>query len=247
MAGKFLIVALAVVALVVQSATGATYTVRDNLGWGVPGGGATDYATWASTITFRVGDILVFNFGTGSHDVASVTKVNFDLCNTNGPITLQTVGPANVTLNATGEFNFICTFGRHCLNGQKLSINVTTASTTPPATPSPPPAPSTPSPTPAPATPSPPPAPATPSPSPAPSTPSPPPAPATPSPPPSPDTSSPPPTPGSPEIPTSPPPTTPTPPTNAIPPPPPSSAPPRSLAVFGYVCTLLAFVMGLTL
>ncbi|MCD9645820.1 hypothetical protein HAX54_035116, partial [Datura stramonium] len=47
-----------------------THVVGDALAWTVPSGGAAAYSAWAARKTFAVGDILVFNFTTGSHSVA---------------------------------------------------------------------------------------------------------------------------------------------------------------------------------
>ncbi|XP_059286136.1 cucumber peeling cupredoxin-like [Lycium ferocissimum] len=132
------------------------HVVGNSTGWRIPSGGPATYANWASGRTFRVGDTLVFNFATGAHDVAKVTKSAYDSCSSTGPVTLITVGPANITLNSTGAEYFICTFGQHCSAGQKLAINVTAASSpTPSPAPSPVPTPTpspvpTPTPTPAP-------------------------------------------------------------------------------------------------
>ncbi|CAL8172488.1 unnamed protein product [Prunus armeniaca] len=138
-------VAMAALALVMNSVGAAnTYEVGDALGWTVPPTGT--YAAWASNKTFTVGDVLVFKFSTGNHDVAEVTKASYDSCNANSPISMATNGPANLTLTTSGEHYYICTFGGHCIGGQKLSINVTgTSSPAPapaPSTSSPPPSPS---------------------------------------------------------------------------------------------------------
>ncbi|KAL8497891.1 hypothetical protein ACS0TY_021297 [Phlomoides rotata] len=127
----FLFAVLVVVAAV-GNASAATYIVGDTLGWTVPPSPAA-YAAWASRQVFRVGDVLVFNYTTGFHDVAHVTKAAFDGCSSNNPIALATVGPSNFTLSTTGEDYYICTFGSHCAIGQKLAINVTAASSTTPA------------------------------------------------------------------------------------------------------------------
>ncbi|KAF8042012.1 hypothetical protein BT93_A0573 [Corymbia citriodora subsp. variegata] len=122
------------------------HVVGDSLGWIVPPGGAIAYSTWASNKTFAVGDTLAFNFATGAHDVAEVAKAAYDGCSSTNPISLQTKGPASITLNKSGEHYFICTISNHCGLGQKLAINVTNTSTaTPPTTPTPPPPPTTPS------------------------------------------------------------------------------------------------------
>ncbi|KAM1508275.1 uclacyanin-3-like [Malus sylvestris] len=105
-----------------------TWTVGNNSGWTVLPPGS--YQTWAANKTFVVGDTLVFNYSNGTHDVAVVTKANYDSCNTSSTLALFTNPPTRITLNSTGENFFICTFTGHCAGGQKLAINVTSGSTT---------------------------------------------------------------------------------------------------------------------
>ncbi|ONH98361.1 hypothetical protein PRUPE_7G246300 [Prunus persica] len=228
-------VAMAALALVMNSVGAAnTYEVGDAFGWVVAP--SVTYSTWASNKTFTVGDVLVFKFSTGNHDVAKVTKANYDSCSATSPISLETKGPANLTLSTSGEHYYICTFGGHCAGGQKLSINVTGTSSPAPA-----PAPSTSSPPPSPS-----PSPPTAVPAPAPSTSSPPPPPST-VPAPGPSTST---TPGSgasppsgnPSSPTTP--SSPTPEGSASPPPPPPSAA-TSLRVAGLSATFLSIALAL--
>ncbi|PSS13865.1 Umecyanin like [Actinidia chinensis var. chinensis] len=211
-----LVVATAVALLEGTAAT--VYFVGDSLGWTVPAGGATVYANWSSQHSFTTGDILVFNFVSGQHDVAKVTKDSFDTCNTTSPISLLTVSPANFTISSADDHHFICTFGQHCLGGQKLSVSVSSTSpssapASPPTT-SPSPSPSmAPSPTPSATTSPPPKSPAT--------SPSPPPSATPPA-----STTSPPPPPATASLPSPPSETTLTPP----PPPPPNSAPLKAVA-----------------
>lgn len=149
----FVVLLAAVVATMLPETTNAaTLVVGDTTGWTVPPSTST-YSDWASRQTIKVGDTLVFNFPSGIHDVAKVTKSAYDNCNTTSPISLFTVGPASVTLNSSGEEYFICTFGQHCPLGQKLAINVSAASAPPTPTPAPTPRPApvpTPTPTPKP-------------------------------------------------------------------------------------------------
>ncbi|CAH1426502.1 unnamed protein product [Lactuca virosa] len=134
-----------------------THVVGDALGWNIPPNGPSAYTTWASTQTFRVGDVLLFNFTTGFHNVAEVSQAAYAPCTTANPISIATTGPARVTLNAPGTHYYICTVGTHCQIGQKLTINVSAASATPAPTPTPAPviptpvSPPTASPTPTPA------------------------------------------------------------------------------------------------
>ncbi|XP_010254442.1 PREDICTED: blue copper protein [Nelumbo nucifera] len=135
--GLFACILVAVTGLLLQSAAAqTTHVVGDTLGWTIPPGGSIAYSTWASTRTFRVGDILEFNFTSGVHDVAQVTKEAFDSCNSSSPIgSVQSTSPVRIILNSTGEHFYICTFIQHCALGQKLAINVT-AATAPAPTPS---------------------------------------------------------------------------------------------------------------
>ncbi|KAI3495945.1 hypothetical protein L1887_38293 [Cichorium endivia] len=130
--------------LIVPSVLAATYTVGDSTGWATPTGG-DPYSTWASRHTFVVGDVLVFNFASGSHTVANVTKSSFDNCNIGNPLSIQTNGPATFTITTVGSHYFICTILNHCSLNQKLTIsantNIDTGNTpspeSPPSAPSP--------------------------------------------------------------------------------------------------------------
>ncbi|KAK9069901.1 hypothetical protein SSX86_010297 [Deinandra increscens subsp. villosa] len=120
-----------------------THVVGDTMGWTIPQGGATAYTTWASQQTFTVGDILVFNFANGAHDVAEVSAAAYDPCTSTNPISLSTTSPTSLTLTTAGTHYYICTFTSHCQIGQKLTINVSAAATTPPTTPTTPTSPPT--------------------------------------------------------------------------------------------------------
>ncbi|KAI3790286.1 hypothetical protein L2E82_03222 [Cichorium intybus] len=124
------------------TAAQTTHVVGDALGWTIPPAGPSAYTTWASAQTFSVGDVLLFNFTSGFHNVAEVSQAAYGPCTTSNPISIVTNGPARVTLNAPGTHYFICTVGTHCQIGQKLTINVSAGS----ATPAPAPAPATPAP-----------------------------------------------------------------------------------------------------
>ncbi|XP_009763449.1 cucumber peeling cupredoxin-like [Nicotiana tabacum] len=123
-------VALAVTSLVQDSTAQTVHVVGDNIGWTIPNNGAAAYTNWAAGKTFRIGDTLVFNFMTDSHDVLQVPKTSFDGCNSQNAIGNPIMGgPANVTLDSAGDHYYICTFGRHCQNGQKLAITVSSTGT----------------------------------------------------------------------------------------------------------------------
>ncbi|XAR66881.1 hypothetical protein NMG60_11013250 [Bertholletia excelsa] len=143
-------VSIALVALmaaaVLQTSAATTYFVGNTTGWEVPPN-TSFYSTWASQYTFVVTDTLVFNYVPGQHDVAEVTKTNYDSCNKTSPIILypSATGVTNVTLNKTGDYYFICTHDGHCTSGQKLAIKVSangSTASTPASQPPPPPPPS---------------------------------------------------------------------------------------------------------
>ncbi|XP_012462118.1 umecyanin-like [Gossypium raimondii] len=138
MAALFVVLA----ANVLQSTNGATYTVGDSTGWRVPANNDF-YDDWADNKAFVVGDVLVFNFTTGQHDVAEVTETAYDACTTANTISTVSTGPARITLNRTGEFYFICTVPGHCSGGQKLNVDVRNGNNGTAAVPAPGPSPTT--------------------------------------------------------------------------------------------------------
>ncbi|KZV20059.1 cucumber peeling cupredoxin-like [Dorcoceras hygrometricum] len=142
--------AVLLAAELVGYAAAATYVVGDSLGWSIPPDGGAAYVNYASQHVFTAGDVLVFNFTTGEHNVARVTKSAYDVCSSTSPISLATVGPARVVLTTAGADYYICTFGQHCALGQKLAINVTAPTTSPSPAPAPAPPPTPPSITPSP-------------------------------------------------------------------------------------------------
>ncbi|CAN0900203.1 Uclacyanin 1, partial [Linum grandiflorum] len=113
-----------------------THTVAGSTGWTIPQGGPSVYSTWAASNSFSVGDVLVFNFPAGAHDVTEVTKADYDACTSTNPLTLVTTSPARVTLNSAGDHYYICNFPGHCAAGQKLTVNVLGSATAPSPAPS---------------------------------------------------------------------------------------------------------------
>ncbi|CAN0918244.1 Uclacyanin 1 [Linum grandiflorum] len=137
------VTAIVMATLLQFSAAQTTYTVGNTMGWAIPQGGASAYSNWAANNSFAVGDILVFNFAAGAHDVTKVNKADYDSCTGTTPLMTSSTSPARVTLNSSGEHYFICNFPGHCNAGQKLTVNVLSAST---SSPSPAPMPSSPPP-----------------------------------------------------------------------------------------------------
>nr|KJB38693.1 hypothetical protein B456_006G274100 [Gossypium raimondii] len=55
----------------------ATYVVGDTSGWDI----SSDIDSWASSKTFNVGDVLLFQYSS-SHSVNEVRKESFETCST---------------------------------------------------------------------------------------------------------------------------------------------------------------------
>ncbi|KAI6679350.1 hypothetical protein NL676_033231 [Syzygium grande] len=127
-AGRVLAVMVVVLWMMLRSVEAATYVVGDATGWSNAVNGASFYSAWASSKTFQVDDVLVFNFISGKHDVSVVSESDFTSCNTSSAITFRTTPPVNFTLTTTGALYFTCTHDSHCSQGQKLSVMVGTAS-----------------------------------------------------------------------------------------------------------------------
>ncbi|XP_045817064.1 umecyanin-like [Trifolium pratense] len=145
-----ILLVIAFATTILQNTEAVDHLVGGSPGWfSTPPGGAKFYSDWASNATFKVNDVLVFHFATGAHTVAEISKADFDNCNVNQNTQAITTSPARVTLNKTGDFYFTCTIQDHCNNGQKLSVKVVSASSSPaPAQGPSPPSSTTPSPTP---------------------------------------------------------------------------------------------------
>ncbi|XP_056162172.1 umecyanin-like [Syzygium oleosum] len=119
---------LAVAALLQTSATGTEYIVGGEQGWKVPPEDGTPYKTWAEDKSFKVGDVLVFDFSKEEQDVTRVRdEAAFESCDSTDHIFQKTTGPVRWELKGAGEYYFIGTVGKRCLRGQKLAINVADA------------------------------------------------------------------------------------------------------------------------
>ncbi|KAL4615265.1 hypothetical protein ACB092_07G111400 [Castanea dentata] len=94
----------------------ATYAVGDDNGWDF------DVDAWPNGKTFRAGDVLVFNYGPGEHDVNSVNQQGYDTCTVSSGAKTYETGSDRIKL-VKGKNYFICSFPAHCTNGMKIVIN----------------------------------------------------------------------------------------------------------------------------
>lgn len=105
------------------SATAVQHIVGDANGWVIPMNRSL-YTDWASMNIFTVGDSLVFDFPTGTHDVTEVSKDDYDHCHVSNPASTIKTAPVTISLNVAGDHYYICSLEGHCLFGQSLAINV---------------------------------------------------------------------------------------------------------------------------
>ncbi|XP_062078097.1 stellacyanin-like [Humulus lupulus] len=116
-----------VMVALLKVAAADNYTVGGDMGWTIPPLGKVAYSTWAKTKNFDVGDVIVFKW-TGNHNVAEVSKADYDSCNITNPIdgTIYQTSPVNIPLTSNNNTRyFICTVADHCSNfGQKVTISM---------------------------------------------------------------------------------------------------------------------------
>ncbi|KZV20792.1 hypothetical protein F511_30434 [Dorcoceras hygrometricum] len=118
--GSALIVLTVLMAVVFQGQVteAATYTVGDSGGW------TFNVAGWPRGKTFKAGDVLVFNYGPGAHNVVRVNRAGYRGCS--APSTAKTYqsGSDQIKL-AKGRNFFICSLAGHCDAGMKIAVTAT--------------------------------------------------------------------------------------------------------------------------
>jgi hypothetical protein len=133
---RTLLVAVVALAVTLGTAHGASYTV------GAPAGSwdlRTNYTLWASGVTFRAGDQLVFKYPRAAHNVLEVSRADHDACSSANPLNAFSTGDDVVPLPAGGVTRyFICGVPGHCDNGMKLAVRVQAGAPGAAAAPSPP-------------------------------------------------------------------------------------------------------------
>uniref|UniRef100_A0A0E0KK00 Phytocyanin domain-containing protein n=1 Tax=Oryza punctata TaxID=4537 RepID=A0A0E0KK00_ORYPU len=143
MASKQMLAVAAAVALAVllpACAAATEHMVGDDNGWIL----GFDYAAWAATKQFRVGDTLVFRYKSTNHTVVEVGGADFNACNKPANANEWSSGEDRVALGKEGRRWFFCGVGDHCAKNMKLKITVLAAGASAPEAPPSPPPPSSP-------------------------------------------------------------------------------------------------------
>ncbi|KAF2302085.1 hypothetical protein GH714_032480 [Hevea brasiliensis] len=97
------------------------YTVGEDEGWN----SEANFDSWSQKYNFSVGDVLVFKYVKGQHNVYEVTEDTFRSCDaSNGVIAKYESGNDEIKLNKEKKYWFICNVVGHCLGGMRLNIDV---------------------------------------------------------------------------------------------------------------------------
>uniref|UniRef100_A0ACD6A6R4 Uncharacterized protein n=1 Tax=Avena sativa TaxID=4498 RepID=A0ACD6A6R4_AVESA len=127
----FAAASLAVIVFLPAFAVATEHIVGDESGWVLN----FDYAKWAETKQFVVGDTIVFKYGSASHNVMEVGGSDFLACNKAVTTNALKTGEDRITLDKAGRRWFFCAVGEHCKNGMKLKITVLETAAPAPALP----------------------------------------------------------------------------------------------------------------
>ncbi|WOG83918.1 hypothetical protein DCAR_0103096 [Daucus carota subsp. sativus] len=126
MSKVFLIFVLAV--LMNKEAVSATdHTVGGSSGWDE----STDFSSWASGETFKVGDKLVFKYSTMHSVVELGDESAYKSCGIGSAIDSMKGGKSVVKLDKPGTRYFACGTMGHCDQGMKVKIKTVSASSAP--------------------------------------------------------------------------------------------------------------------
>ncbi|PSS02858.1 Basic blue protein [Actinidia chinensis var. chinensis] len=96
----------------------ATYKVGGARGW------TFIVVGWPKGKNFKAGDVLLFSYRTGAHDVAVVNKAGYDSCKVPSNAKVYSSGKDQIKL-VKGKNFFICTFPFHCAFAMKIAVTAT--------------------------------------------------------------------------------------------------------------------------
>ncbi|WOG83306.1 hypothetical protein DCAR_0102481 [Daucus carota subsp. sativus] len=116
------VLVMVVICCCMQIAGGTVYKVGDSAGWTTIG--KVDYKQWAATKTFKLNDVILFEYSSQFHNVMQVKHVHYKSCNASFPIATHTSGNDSITITKHGHHFFLCGVPGHCQAGQKVDINV---------------------------------------------------------------------------------------------------------------------------
>ncbi|CAK9237550.1 unnamed protein product [Sphagnum troendelagicum] len=101
------------------------HAVGGFVGWSVPPSGQTDWYSevWAKSISFQVGDVLVFSYSPDDNVYELADEADFAACKLD-TIGVWYSGSTNITLTKAGTYYFVCGNEDQCKLGMKLRVKV---------------------------------------------------------------------------------------------------------------------------
>ncbi|KAK3413013.1 hypothetical protein EUGRSUZ_I01655 [Eucalyptus grandis] len=125
-----LLVACCVLLAITQQASAAKHAVGGSQGWDE----STNFDSWTSAQTFKVGDQLVFKYSQGLHSVVELSsEAAYKSCDIGKSVNSLSTGNDVVKLDKPGTRYFACGTTGHC--GQGMKLKVTTVAGNAPSTP----------------------------------------------------------------------------------------------------------------
>ncbi|KAM3286816.1 mavicyanin [Capsicum chacoense] len=122
---KSLFMFVIVTLMIQKNAMAAQHVVGGSQGWDE----STDFNSWASGQTFKVGDTLVFRYNPGLHSVVELEGESpYKSCDISSTVNSLSGGNDVVKLNKPGTRYFACGTAGHCDQGMKLKITTVTGS-----------------------------------------------------------------------------------------------------------------------
>ncbi|CAI9111567.1 OLC1v1011818C2 [Oldenlandia corymbosa var. corymbosa] len=110
-----------------KEAMATQHVVGGSQGWDE----STDFKSWASSQTFKVGDQLVFKYTTGLHSVVELAGESaYKSCDTSTALDSKSGGNDVIKLTKPGTRYFACGTAGHCGQGMKVKITTVAASST---------------------------------------------------------------------------------------------------------------------
>uniref|UniRef100_A0A7N0T4V5 Phytocyanin domain-containing protein n=1 Tax=Kalanchoe fedtschenkoi TaxID=63787 RepID=A0A7N0T4V5_KALFE len=124
---KVLIVMMFAVMLVRETQAAKKHIVGGSQGWDE----SSDFRSWASSQTFRIGDQLVFKYTPGLHSVVELAGSSaYDKCDISTATDSKSSGEDVIKLTKPGTRYFACGTLGHCEGGMKLKITTVSEAAT---------------------------------------------------------------------------------------------------------------------
>ncbi|KAG9141961.1 hypothetical protein Leryth_009319 [Lithospermum erythrorhizon] len=119
---KCMLFLVVIIAVIMGQTLATKYTVGGSQGWDE----STDFSTWSSGQTFKVGDELEFKYSSGLHSVTELADEKaYKGCDIGSSLKSFNSGSDTIKLDKAGTRYFACGTSGHCDAGMKVKITTT--------------------------------------------------------------------------------------------------------------------------